>query len=1108
MSTTTDLRSRRMSRLGTLLAVVAVAIACFAAMPAGAAAAPKWDARTYWGPSSFQPGGRGGIRLELGNVGDETAEGWPRVEVELPEGLSFDEYNARNGAWFCSASGSPQTVVCEIPFGSPLPEFLNFLWVKPNTVVPGAFGDFYVEFTVDVAADAPTGLQPLTTTLSGSGATEATTFEEQIRVGGPPSGFGVLDGTFKAEAVDENGAPYTQAGGHPFEAIAGFSPSLEFTDPAALPDDDFKFLEMLKPVASFKDLIVDLPAGFTGDPLAVPTCTKTELWERRCPPAAQVGTAEINQVAAPERQMQGIYNVAPSRGSVAEMMFRPVAGGPVLLRPVVRSDGSWALSVQTRDISEANPLFGIEVRLWGIPADASHDSLRCETPSHVGPLCAGYDAKGNATETADPAVYEPHASSAPRRALLTMPTQCDGQPDVTTLYEASWLDPARFTADGDPDLSDPNWVSVSASSPPLTGCEALDFDPSIKARPTTNAADSPTGLEVDLHVPQNLDPDGLATAHLKDATVTLPEGLVINPSGANGLDACSEAQAHLADRLPDECPEAAKVGTVQVETPVLEDPLPGSVYVATPHQNPFGSLLALYVTIDDPKTGITGKLAGKVTPDPQTGRLTATFEDNPQVPFEDFKLDFFGGAAAALSTPQSCGTYSTTSVLTPWSAPQSGPAATPSDTYAIDKGANGKPCGTQPNSPSFEAGSTSPLAGKESPFVLNLRREDGSQRFSELTVSPPPGLIARLAGTEPCPDAALAAAAKKTGKQEQAAPSCPSSSEVGSVTAGAGSGPAPYYAHGKAYLSGPYKGAPISLAIITPAVAGPYDLGTIVVRTALRLDPKTAQVTAHSDPIPQILEGIPLNVRSVSVSLDRPGFTRNGTSCDETKVEGSLLSATGQSALLSNRFQLAECGRLGFKPKMALFLRGGTERSRFPALTAVLRPRPGDANIASVSVAMPSSEFLAQQHIGTVCTRVQFAADNCPKRSIYGRATVTTPLLGYKLTGPVYLRSSDNPLPDLVPDLRGPAWQPVRLEAAGRTDTVHQGIRNSFDYVPDAPFTKLVMKLRGGKKGLLENSRDICAQPYRATVDYTAHNGKTHRARPLLRTRCGGRRGG
>lgn len=323
--------------------------------------------------------------------------------------------------------------------------------------------------------------------------------------------------------------------------------------------------------------------------------------------------------------------------------------------------------------------------------------------------------------------------------------------------------------------------------------------------------------------------------------------------------------------------------------------------------------------------------------------------------------------------------------------------------------------------------------------------------------------------------------------------------------AGAGAGPAPYYAKADAYLSGPYKGAPLSLAIIAPATAGPFDLGTIVTRTALYLNPETAQINAVSDPIPSILQGIPLDIRSVQVKLDRPGFTLNPTSCDPSEVKGRALSTLGQLASLASRFQLAECGRLGFKPKMTLSLKGGgTKRGGHPALTVVLKPRPGDANLASISVALPHSEFLDQAHIGTVCTRVQWAADACPAGSVYGTVSVQTPLLDQPLSGNVYLRSSDNLLPDLVPDLRGPAELPIRFNAAGRTDSIHGGIRNTFDFVPDAPFTKLVVKLKGGSKGLLENSRDICARPYTATIKYAAHNGLALTEHPALQVKCKG----
>ncbi len=464
------------------------------------------------------------------------------------------------------------------------------------------------------------------------------------------------------------------------------------------------------------------------------------------------------------------------------------------------------------------------------------------------------------------------------------------------------------------------------------------------------------------------------------------------------------------------------------------------------------------------------------------------------------------GAHAALITPKTCGDYAASAEFAPWSG--NAAAQPPVDSFTISQGPSGA-CPTDPaalpNSPSFDAGPVSPVSKNYSPFVLHLRRADGTQRFGAFNVTLPQGLTGKLAGTALCPDAALAAAESKSGKAEQGAPSCPADSHVGEVVAGAGAG-SPYYAHGDAYLAGPYKGAPVSLAVITPAVAGPFDLGTIVIRTPLQIDSKTAQITALSDPIPQMLQGIPTDVRSIDVIMDRPEFTLTGTSCDPASIDGLLTSTLNQAAPLSVRYQLSDCGRLPFKPKISLRLKGKTKRGGHPALTVVLKARPGDANISSLSLAMPRSEFLENAHIRTICTRPDFAADNCPKGAVYGQATVQTPLLDYALTGNVYLRSSDNLLPDLVPDLRGPAYQPLRVESAGRTDSVKGGIRNTFDFIPDAPFTKLITKLPGGNKGLLVNSRDICKRTYRATVKYTAHNNATYVDHPKLRVKCKGKK--
>ena len=499
--------------------------------------------------------------------------------------------------------------------------------------------------------------------------------------------------------------------------------------------------------------------------------------------------------------------------------------------------------------------------------------------------------------------------------------------------------------------------------------------------------------------------------------------------------------------------------------------------------------------------GIFVKLAGEVSLS-EDGQITTAFTDNPPVPFTNFHLEFFGGAAAPLKTPATCGAYTTTSTLTPYSAPASGPPATPSESWQITQAPGGGDCpGAEeqlPHSPRLEAGSASPIAGAHSPLIVNLRREDGEQRFKEVTITPPPGLTAKLAGVPNCPEAALVAAADRSGRDEKEAPSCPAASRLGLVYAAAGAGPAPYWARGIAYLAGPYKGAPLSLAIVTPAVAGPFDLGTVVIRTALHIDPRTAQITAVSDPIPSRLEGIPLDIRTASIRIDRPDFSLNPTSCEPMIFGGLLTSTRGAIAPLSSPFQLAECARLGFKPRISLRLDGGVRRGAYQGVTAIVRPRPGDANIARTVVRFPRTAFVAQEHIRTICTRVQFAADACPKGSIYGKATAYSPLLDYPLSGNVYLRSSDNALPDAVADLRGPSHQPIRVELSIRNDSVKGALRNTVQVAPDAPVSLFRLRLFGGDRGLIVNSGNICASRNRASVALVAHNDKRARLRPAV----------
>jgi hypothetical protein len=509
------------------------------------------------------------------------------------------------------------------------------------------------------------------------------------------------------------------------------------------------------------------------------------------------------------------------------------------------------------------------------------------------------------------------------------------------------------------------------------------------------------------------------------------------------------------------------------------------------------------------KDGITIKVAGKLVPDPVTGQLTSIFTENPEAPFSRLSLRFNSGPRAPLINPPQCGIYEIRSEFSPWSAvnpanPTPAEIVSQSSEFQVTEGPGGGPCPGGGLEPKLKAGLVDPTAAAKSPFALGLSRADGSGRFTGLELTMPKGLTAYLKGIPYCADSVLAgiSSAEETGRPELANPACPAASQVGTVAAGAGSGPFPFYAPGKAYLAGPYKGAPISIAVVTPAVAGPFDLGNVVIRNALYVDPETAQVTAKSDPIPTILHGILLDVRDVRVNLDRPSFTAAPTSCEPMSIDGLISGEAGTAARVSFPFQVGGCEALGFKPKLALRLFGGTKRGAYPRLKATLTARPGDANIARASVALPHSAFLAQNHIRTICTRVQFAADQCPKGSVYGDAEATTPLLDGKVSGPVYLRSSSNPLPDLVAALRGPDNQPVEVVLAGRVDSVNGGIRNSFDVVPDAPVSKFVLNMRGGKKGLLVNSRNICRSVNKATAKFTAHNGKRVTLRPKLISSC------
>jgi hypothetical protein len=1076
-STMTAYRRRFFAYLTAAIAALAIV----GSLPAAADAAPtgSWAVTMISSPTNFDQANKVAANsyvITARNLGGATIAGPVTLTDTFPAGMTV---NTDPQIFFTALRAYPDNegeyATCEEKSPGVVCEFAGI------TVPPGQAINMVVPVSVPPSLNNTTVHNEVT--ITGGGIPDKTA-ETDTKVTSELASPGFDQNGSESWLTNEEGEPETQAGAHP--ETFHFNFQLNTFDQ----EKQFTVVPSLSP----KRVVTKLPHGFVINPRATPVrCTEVQLEHQNCPDASAVGSAH-SYVGLIEFANYGdsepVFNMYPQPGEAASLAFEPYDLGIfVHLHGGVDTEGDYTLTAEGDNIPQYGSITGIGIDLWGDPSAPSHNSRRGE---------CGFPAGAS------------HSCPVPpdETPFITMPSACSG-PLSSTIIAESW--------NSQPPISTELLTTDTSGNPVgVAGCSALEFEPTIKARPTTNVADAPTGLEVNLHMPHEEKVGTLAAANLKDATVSLPPGLVVNPASGNGLGACSASQIGLTSGvggLPIRttaaaatCPDSSKLGSVEITTPLLDHPLPGAVYLAKPYENPFGSLLALYIAVDDPITGVVLKLAGKVTPDPQTGQLTATFSENPELPVEDFGLKFFGGATAPLRTPAVCGSYTTNSTLTPWSAPDSGPPRTPTDTWAIEQGANGGGCVSSeaalPNNPSLDAGTVSPIAGTYSPLVVNLRREDGTQQFGSVKLSPPPGLLAKLAGIPYCSESDLATAAAKSGAAETANPSCPAASRIGSVSVGVGSGPAPYYAPGNVYLTGPYKGAPLSLAIVTPATAGPFDLGTVVVRTAVFINPITTQITAVSDQLPSILKGIPLDIRSAQIKLDRSKFSLNPTSCDPSTFGGDSVSLLSQTSALSSRFQVGECGRLSFKPKLTLSLKGGTTRNSHPALTATLEPGSG-ANLGSVSVALPHSEFLEQSHIRTVCTRVQFAANQCPAASIYGEATVTTPLLDYPLTGPVYLRSSNNKLPDLVPALRGPANQPIELQTDARIDTFKGGIRNTFEFVPDAPFTKFVLKMQGGRKGLLVNSTNICAGAKNlATVKYVAQNGAALATHPALHTQC------
>jgi hypothetical protein len=672
----------------------------------------------------------------------------------------------------------------------------------------------------------------------------------------------------------------------------------------------------------------------------------------------------------------------------------------------------------------------------------------------------------------------PIETSIPIKPMLQAPTTCIG-PLESTLETIAY--------DNEHDAASAPW-------PETTGCDLLGFNPSLSANPTTTETDSPSGLGVELKVPQFQDPTTPSPSELRASTVVMPKGFSINPNAADGKTVCTDAEARLGTREPEQCPEFSKVGTVVLDSSALPQPIPGYIYLGEPKP---GDTYRLLLTAFGFGTAI--KIPGSVRPDAQTGQLTVSFEDLPEAPFQAFDMHFFGAERGLLATPPQCGTFPVSSTFEPWSNALSDQSST--QFFVLDQGPGGKPCpgSARPFAPGLEVGNDDNTAGKHAKFSLRFTRPDGDQNLSSLDAVAPPGFAAVLKGVPYCSEADLAKIAQHTGRDELSSPACPAASQIGSAVPSVGAGSKPLYTEGRVYLAGPYKGAALSLMVVVPGVSGPYDLGNIAVRVALDVNPVTARVSAVSDPLPQILAGIPLRLRSLLLRIDRPNFVINGTNCDPFAVQSTAHGSEGGISQSSKPFQIANCADLPYGPKLALRLSGGIQRRGHPAIRATFTAGEGEANTSGLAVTLPKGEQLDSEHIDTVCTRVAFAASNCPVGSIIGSVEASSPLLDQPLRGLVYLRSSDNELPDMVLDLEGQ----VDIEVSAKVDAVEGRLRTTFKGVPDVPVSKLTLNLAGGKKGLLINSEPLCRTSKKAKVKMTGQNGAVHRTRTRLQAACG-----
>jgi hypothetical protein len=1066
----------------------AAAALLFGALAAVLAASPSYAASAWWHlssgarPSVLKVGSEAQVVAGIENLGDADARGEIspiKIKDMLPSGLKA-----------LAIEGTVPQGNTSIPIECELSS-LSCTLREPGPPFEERLAQYgAVELRIAVQVESAVGGQN-EVSVSGGGAPPAS-LRSPLTVGEGPVPFGLQESSFELE--EEGGTATTQAGAHPFQLTntLNFNQTADKSPVGEVPPVRPQVL----PSELARDVAFKLPPGLIGNPTAVPRCTIPQFYSRpreevgtenECPDDTAIGIAVVNvnepSLAGALTFTVPLFNLEPAPGEPARFGFYVIAGNaPVLIDTALRTGDDYGVTASVTNISQTASFLSSSVTFWGVPGDPRHDPVRgwrCLEEDH-GEIPPGACAQGKAQHPTP---------------FLSMPTKCASTSSVA-IEADSWAQLPRGLN-----------LLATHELPALDGCNRLAFNPSIELLPDGQAASTPTGLAANVRVPQegSLNASGLASSNIRSIAVTLPEGVKLNPAAADGLEACNEQRIgylpatstppedlHFTPALPTPfCPDAAKVGTVKIKTPLLPDPLEGAVYLATPApngeggQNPFGSLVAMYIVAEDPVSGSLVKLPGRVSLNQQSGRITTTFENTPQLAFELAELHFFGGSRAPLATPAHCGTYTTNATFVPWSGI---PPVGSESQFQILTGPNGSPCpGVLPFAPSLAAGTSNINAGAFTPLSTTLSREDGQQDIQAVRLHMPAGLSGVIAGVKLCPEAQANAGI------------CGPESEIGHTIVSVGLGGDPFtVTGGQVFLTESYKGSPYGLSIVNPAKAGPFDLGKVIVRAKLDVDPHTAALTVTTDAdgpyaIPHILDGIPLQIKHVNVTIDRPNFTFNPTNCTPAAIDATLSSAEGASAPSSVPFQVTNCANLKFAPKFSVSTSGHTSKASGASLSVKLTypkaPFGTYANVARVKVALPKQLPSRLTTLQKACTAAVFDANpsNCPSTSIVGHAKVITPLLPVPLEGPAYFVShGGEAFPDLTIVLKGYG---VTVDLVGSTQIKNGVTTSTFKATPDVPFNSFELTLPQGKYSALAANANLCKSKLTMPTEFTAQNG-------------------